>query len=81
MGVVAFSGSLRGWELVPAKWRCLVPPRRIEPVEITSPHQGATRYPVGAYPPGADAIPLGQNALGADDANRWAATVKCEEED
>ena len=30
-------------------------------VEITRPHQGATRYPEGAYPQGADA-----------NANRWA---------
>jgi hypothetical protein len=36
VGVCAFSGSLRGSELVPAKWRYLIPPRRIEPVEITS---------------------------------------------
>jgi hypothetical protein len=35
VGVGAFSGSLRGLELVPLKWRCLVPP--------TSPHQGATQ--------------------------------------
>lgn len=27
-GVCAFSGSLRGWKLVPAKWRFLVPPTR-----------------------------------------------------
>jgi uncharacterized membrane protein YgdD (TMEM256/DUF423 family) len=26
VGVCAFSGSLRGLELVPIKWRCLVPP-------------------------------------------------------
>jgi len=26
MGVCAFSGCLRGLKLVPAKWRCLVPP-------------------------------------------------------
>ncbi len=26
VGVGAFSGSLCGLELVPAKWRCLVPP-------------------------------------------------------
>ncbi|HKY54860.1 MAG TPA: hypothetical protein VJM08_11165 [Anaerolineales bacterium] len=26
VGVGAFSGSLRGLELVPAKWRCLLPP-------------------------------------------------------
>ena len=46
VGVSAFSGSLRGLKLVPAKWRPLVPgerrdgapipPRRIEPIEITS---------------------------------------------
>src|SRR5215208_4833771 len=28
VGVGAFSGSLRGLELVPAKWRCLVPGER-----------------------------------------------------
>jgi hypothetical protein len=33
VGVGAFSSWLYGLELVPAKWRCLVPP--------TSPHQGA----------------------------------------
>ena len=32
----AFSGRLRGLELVPSKRRDLIPPRRIEPVEITS---------------------------------------------
>ncbi len=26
VGVCAFSGSFRGLELVPVKWRCLVPP-------------------------------------------------------
>jgi len=26
VGVCAFSGSLRGLELIPAKWRYLVPP-------------------------------------------------------
>jgi len=26
LGLGAFSGSLRGLELVPAKWHCLVPP-------------------------------------------------------
>jgi hypothetical protein len=26
VGVAAFSGSLRDSKLVPAKWRCLVPP-------------------------------------------------------
>jgi len=36
VGVAAFSSRLRGLELVPAKWRSLIPPRRIEPVEITS---------------------------------------------
>jgi hypothetical protein len=30
-----FSGSLLASRLVPSKWRCLVPPRRIELVEIT----------------------------------------------
>src|SRR5215212_4880539 len=35
VGVGAFSSSLRGFRMVPAKWRPLVPP--------TSPHQGATR--------------------------------------
>ncbi len=35
VGVAAFSGSLCGSKLVPAKWHRLVPP--------TSPHQGATR--------------------------------------
>jgi hypothetical protein len=32
----AFSGWFRGLKLVPSKRRYLVPPRRIEPVEITS---------------------------------------------
>jgi len=36
VGVAAFLGSLRGLKLIPAKRRYLVPPRRIEPVEITS---------------------------------------------
>ena len=36
VGVCAFSSSLFGARLVPSKWRYLVPPRRIEPVEITS---------------------------------------------
>jgi uncharacterized membrane protein YgdD (TMEM256/DUF423 family) len=36
VGVRAFSGSLCGLKLVPSKWRPLIPPRRIEPVEITS---------------------------------------------
>jgi len=35
VGVGAFSSTLRGLKLVPAKTRYLVPP--------TSPHQGATR--------------------------------------
>ena len=29
VGVCAFSGSLRGLKLVPAKWRCLVPPTSV----------------------------------------------------
>jgi hypothetical protein len=37
------ASSLCGLKLIPIKWRHLVPPRRIELVEITSPHQGATR--------------------------------------
>jgi len=53
VGVCAFSSTLRGLELVPSKWRYLIPgehwdgaqSRRIEPVEITSPHQGATQTP------------------------------------
>jgi hypothetical protein len=36
VGVAAFSSSLRGLKLVPLKQHSLVPPRRIEPVEITS---------------------------------------------
>jgi len=28
VGVCAFSSSLRDFELVPSKWRCLVPPTR-----------------------------------------------------
>jgi len=36
VGVCAFASGLRGLKLIPAKWRYLVPPRRIEPVEITS---------------------------------------------
>ena len=36
VGVAAFLDVLRGLEWVPSKWRYLVPPRRIEPVEITS---------------------------------------------
>jgi hypothetical protein len=45
VGLAAFSGSLRGLKLVPVKWRYLVPPRRIEPVEIASgyPLQGASQ--------------------------------------
>jgi hypothetical protein len=35
VGLAAFSGSLHGLELVLLKWRDLLPPRRIEPVEIT----------------------------------------------
>jgi hypothetical protein len=34
VGVCAFSSSWRGWRLIPAKWRYLVPP--------ASPHQGAS---------------------------------------
>jgi hypothetical protein len=38
------AGSFLGSGLVPLKWCCLVPPRRIEPVEITSGHpQGASQ--------------------------------------
>jgi uncharacterized membrane protein YgdD (TMEM256/DUF423 family) len=28
VGVCAFSGTLRGFKLIPSKWRCLVPPTR-----------------------------------------------------
>jgi len=35
VGLAAFSGSLCGWKLVPAKWRPLV--------LSTSPHQGASQ--------------------------------------
>lgn len=45
-------GSFFGATLAPSQWRHLVPPRRIELVEIISPHQGA------------DAISLGTNTLG-----------------
>jgi hypothetical protein len=45
----AFLGSLRGLELVPSKWRNIIPPRRIEPVEISSTPKGH--------------IPLGKNTL------------------
>ena len=47
VGVCAFSGTLRGLKLVPSKWRCLVPPRRINwrsHVEITS----GSRQPLGS---------------------------------
>jgi hypothetical protein len=43
------SGSLRGLELIPSKWRCLVPPRRVEPVETTSPHHPWQGAPQGCY--------------------------------
>jgi len=43
-GVGAFSGSLRGLELVPSKWRCLVPP--------TSPHHPRQGAPRGCYATG-----------------------------
>ena len=33
MGVCAFSGVFRGLRLVPAKWRCLVPPTSGYPAE------------------------------------------------
>jgi hypothetical protein len=50
VGVGAFSSSLRGLKLVPAKWRDLVPP--------TSPHQGATqRVPITAVVKCDDKIP------------------------
>src|SRR5215208_5105826 len=35
LGVCAFSGSLRGLELVPLKWRCLVPPTSGYPMRNT----------------------------------------------
>ena len=42
-GVGTFSCSLRGWKLVPLKWRYLLPP--------ISPHQGATRWVTQAVGP------------------------------
>ena len=64
VGVCAFSGSLRGLELVPSKWRYLVPP--------TSPHQGAnatgTPYPRKRA--------FGKHAGQA--ASRWAALAGSE---
>jgi hypothetical protein len=41
----AFSGSFRDLKLIPVKWRPLVPPRRIEPVEITSGYPAKTAAP------------------------------------
>jgi hypothetical protein len=35
VGVCTFLGTLRGLKLIPSEQRCLVPPRRIELVEIT----------------------------------------------
>jgi hypothetical protein len=46
------SSMLRGLKLVPAKWRCLIPP----PALITHTRalgRGATQYPEAAYPQGA----------------------------
>ena len=43
VGVAAFLGSLRGLKLVPSKQCCLVPPRGIERVEITSGYPGKLR--------------------------------------
>jgi hypothetical protein len=44
------AGSLHGSKLVPVKQRSLLPPRRIEPVEITAgiPKWGRCRTPLGA---------------------------------
>ena len=49
VGVCAFSGSLRGLELVPSKWRCLVPPTsgyrllHLSSAEINLPGSSSTR--------------------------------------
>jgi hypothetical protein len=44
VGVGAFSGGLRGLELVPSKWRYLVPPALTSVLrDPHHPHQGASR--------------------------------------
>jgi dihydrofolate reductase len=42
VGVCAFSGSFLGLGLVPAKWRCLIPPQRQYPAKYAG--QAANRY-------------------------------------
>jgi hypothetical protein len=78
------SSCFLGLKWVPSKWRPLVPPRRIEPVEITSPAArdlrrvptpaggcaGVLRNPAREERPPTRCA-RGRSAVGDDDASRW----------